>query len=129
MEIIEKEDCMKKKLIGIICCLFLATGCLGIGKQEDAARARVAVKNAKSVISSIRYNYTLDKLSTPVGTPIDILTIAKAELKVQSGTYTILSETADSDESQIRIDNVIIDGHTCSGTKNELVCTKLENQE
>ena len=116
-----------KKGVGIsLLCLFLTSGCLGVGKKEDDARARIATRNAKSVIASIRYNYTLDKLTIPIGTPIDILSLEKAELKVDGGTSTMLSDKADSDLSQIRLDDVIIDGHTCSGTTDHMKCKKIE---
>lgn len=114
-----------KKGLWIFLLVFLCTGCLGIGEKEDSARARVAVKNAKSVIDSIKLDYTLDKSSIPVGTKQDILTIPKADMKVESGTFTILSDTADSDISQIRLDGVVIDGHSCSGTKEDMKCTIL----
>lgn len=113
---------MKKILMISLCVLFLTTGCLGVGEGEDSARAKVAVKNAKSVITNIKYNYTLDKTSTPVGVPVDILSIPNASTKVDSGTYTILDESADSDISKIRLDNVIINNHTCSGTKEDMIC-------
>ena len=48
------------------------------------------------------------------------------KLKVDGGTYTILSDKADSDLSQIRLDDVIIDGHTCSGTTDHMKCKKIE---
>lgn len=118
---------MKKTIsIFIICiCLLLSTGC----KKSDEARARVAVKNANGVIKAIRLNYILDQTKIITNQPYEVLSLTNLDINVKSGTYTILSTTAQNDESQIQLNDVVIDDHICNGVKGAVVCKKIIKNE
>lgn len=114
-----KGEITMKKILGICLLCISLTGCT---KENENARTRIAIKNAKSVISAIKMNYILDQTSIPIGEPISVMSLSNMKVSIKDGTYTILSEQAESDESQIRLDNVIIDDHTCTGTKDDMKC-------
>ena len=111
-----------KKILLIIALCFIFTGC----EPLEEYRNSVGVKNANELIKEIKSYYILNQTSTPINTALDVTSFNNARNKIKSGTYTILSKDATNDINQIRVDNVVIDDRICSGTINDMNCTKFE---
>lgn len=113
-----------KKILIIVCLCTLLSGCTEIEEYRNS----VGVKNANEIIKGIKNEYFLNQTTIPINTPLDVTTFSNSRQKIKSGTYTILSGEATNDISLIRIDNTVIDDRICSGTINDMKCTKYEEK-